>query len=424
MKIARNLTKYTLAGFFSALIGLLLMSVLTHYLSARDYGILSLFNSYVIILMPFIGVSASGLISIEFYNKNLSRKEFSSLFSSVSMIPILIFIFSTIPILVFRSELSSLLDVPHDFIILIALVALLSIFFEQALSYLVIDSQANIFSLSKVLRSVLEASFSLILIIWIGYNWTGRVYGLVLTLIAAFFFYLLYFYKKGLISINIKWRYIRAGIIFGAPLILHIVGKFVINQSDKIFIAKMISVDEVGVYNTSYIIGGATLIIVGALSNVYTPYLFERLTDLDYKKKLEIVQFGYLFIAILSFVVLAITILSPFIYRTLIGSNFSGGEKYVSWIALSYFFWGIYLLFAGFIFYEKRTRLLALVAVVGIVLNVIFNYLLISRFGTIGAAYATALSYFILMSFVLMVVQIKYRLPWFRFKSLIEITIS
>ena len=204
MKIARNLTKYTLAGFFSALIGLLLMSVLTHYLSARDYGILSLFNSYVIILMPFIGVSASGLISIEFYNKNLSRKEFSSLFSSVSMIPILIFIFSTIPILVFRSELSSLLDVPHDFIILIALVALLSIFFEQALSYLVIDSQANIFSLSKVLRSVLEASFSLILIIWIGYNWTGRVYGLVLTLIAAFFFYLLYFYKKGLISINIK----------------------------------------------------------------------------------------------------------------------------------------------------------------------------------------------------------------------------
>src|SRR5574337_1710961 len=89
MKLLKTFSLYTFVGFLNAGIGFLILPVLTHYLSPTDYGIISLMNTYVQILMPLVGLSTASLVSVEYYNKKLSPGQFGQLFSSVRAIPFL-----------------------------------------------------------------------------------------------------------------------------------------------------------------------------------------------------------------------------------------------------------------------------------------------------------------------------------------------
>ena len=82
MKLFKTFSTYTIIGFLNAGIGFLLLPVLTRYLTPSDYGVISLMNTYVLILMPIVGLSTSSFISVEYYNSKIPPGEFKHLFSS------------------------------------------------------------------------------------------------------------------------------------------------------------------------------------------------------------------------------------------------------------------------------------------------------------------------------------------------------
>ena len=73
MNLFRTFSAYTLLGFLNAGLGFLLLPVLTTYLSPSDYGIISLVNVYVSVLMPVLGLSTAGLATIEYYNTGTTK---------------------------------------------------------------------------------------------------------------------------------------------------------------------------------------------------------------------------------------------------------------------------------------------------------------------------------------------------------------
>ena len=75
MKLLKTFSLYTFVGFLNAGVGFLILPILTHYLTPEDYGIISLMNTYVQILMPIIGLSTASYISVEYYNKSLKEGE-------------------------------------------------------------------------------------------------------------------------------------------------------------------------------------------------------------------------------------------------------------------------------------------------------------------------------------------------------------
>ena len=189
-----------------------------------------------------------------------------------------------------------------------------------------------------------------------------------------------------------------------------------INQSDRIFIAKLITIEEAGIYNIGYQVGMVILIVVNALGNFYQPFLFKRLSDRSQKGDLEIVRTTYIGIAGLILVLIILSVSSPYLFKFFIDSSYAKGIKYVFWTGLSYLFWGIYILFTGFIFFTKKTKFLGYLAVLNVILNLILNYFLIINFGALGAVYATCISFFV----VALIVTIKgaklFNLPWFDYR--------
>lgn len=417
MSIIKSFSKYTISGFIGASIGILLLPILTEFLTPSDYGLIALFNTYVSLLVPFVGITSFGIISVEYFNKS-NQSEFKSLFSSVAFIPVIPFAIMLTFIIIFKNEISHLIEIPSETLVLIPIIGVLVHYSNSAYSFLAISKKSTLYATSNVTKVILEACFTIILVALMERGWIGRIESWLLTLSLLFIFFGYYFSKLKLLTKKIKKEHIKAGVLFGLPLILHQIGKIVINQSDRIFISKMVSLHETGLYNSGYVIGSSLLIISTAFVNIYSPYLYERLSDLTNTKKIEIVKISYLFILAMIVVLGVLTFISPFIFDYALNERYAQGVKYVFWIGLSYLFWSGYLIFASYINYYKKNKILGYLAILNVGLNITLNYFFIDRYGSIGAAYATCVSFFVIFAIVAYMANKICPMPWFRFKQL------
>ena len=414
LKLLKSFSIYSISTLLSTGIQFLILPVLTHYLNPFDYGQLSLFNIYVSILIPFISLSSNGLVGLEFFkNRKLA---FSKLFSSVARFIFLNFLFISLLTFFLKDTLEGLMDLPSKWILIIPFVALLTIIVEQYSAQLINQKKAFLYSGVSISRVVIEVSLTLLFIVGIGMNWEGRIFSWITTLFLMSIIAIYYFKKEGwLVKNRFDIKLLKNSLIYGLPLIPHVLGKFVVNQSDVIFIANMVSIEDVGIYKIGYQVGFVVSIFCGIFLNIYSPYLYERLAKISYKKKIEIVRISYVFIFALILLILVITLTTNTVFKLLIDESYSSGAQYVFWISLSYLFWGLYLIFAGYIFHLKKTIILTYLAIINVVLNLMLNYFLIIKFGVIGAAYATTISFFIVFVLVAVISNKLYPMPWLYF---------
>jgi O-antigen/teichoic acid export membrane protein len=414
MKFLKHLSLYTFVGVISAGINFFIMPVLTHYLSPADYGLLAICNTYVTILLPIVSISAYTLLSVEYFNQN-NKEIYASQFSSIQLIPLFNSILLSFVVWGFYGRFADDLElgaagIRWGFIILF--LTLFNIYGDQFSQYLILQKKAAKFAFYSLLRVAIEVSLTVYFIVYNKWGWQGRMYSWLITSAAFFLIGFFYFYRQGLIRINIHWKYIREGILFGSPLVLHGIGKFVINQSDRIFIAKMVSLEAAGIYNIGYTVGSLVMIAVNAYFNFYSPFLMERLANITEHRRLQIVKMSYYYVLGCIVLLLLIVSFTPLFFRWFIDRRYSEGVHYVFWVALGYCFWGGYMLFSSFIFFLKKSRILGWLAIFNVASNLLFNYYFIQQFGAIGAAYATTLSFFLLMVLVAVITQKLLPMPW------------
>ena len=422
MKYLKQFSLYTFVGFFNAGISFLLMPYISHQINPAGYGILSMVNSFVTILIPLMGITATGIITIEYYKKGF-QKEFRSLTSSILILPLFLGLFFGVVAVLFSPQIAFFLDLPKEksyWIGLSVLIALFSIYAEVQSVYLIVEQKAALYVKLAISKFLLEIFLTILFISVFHMSWEGRLLSWLITSTIMLIASLIYFKKMDLLTLQIKKVYIMAGVNFGLPLILHTIGKFVINQSDRIFIAKLISIDQAGIYNIGYQIGMLILLLITALDNFYQPFLYERLSDRTLKGDIEIVRVTYIAIAGLVLVLVIMSALSPLLFRYYIDASYAEGQKFVFWIGLSYLFWGIYILFTGFIFYTKKTKILGHLAVLNLIVNLVLNYFLIVYFGALGAAYATCISFFMVAFIVTLIGGKMFNLPWFEYKLIMK----
>ncbi len=419
MKLLKTFSLYTFVGFLNAGVGFLILPILTHYLSPADYGIIALMNTYVSILLPVVGLSTASFISVEYYNKKLEPHQFREIFSSVRAVPLLLILPFVLLFLAGYKFLPALLELPLEAYILLLPLALFALYQDNFKSFLVISKRTWLFTVTTLGKIFLEIPLSILLIVYAHRQWDGRIYAWLVTVFVFTLLSLYYYRKWNLLDFTIKKEHMRQAVIFGAPLILHQIGKFVINQSDRLFLAKMISVEEMGIYSVGYQVGMVILIVVTAFSNFFSPFLFERLNRDTEQSKIEILRVSYVFIIGLFLLLGLLTLLTPGFFAYLISDRFAKAAQYVFWIGLSYCFWGIYIVFTGYLFYFKQSKTLGRIALVNVAVNLSCNYFFIKWFGAVGAAYATCLSFFLVCLFIGFISQRLYPMPWLAFSKIV-----
>ncbi len=415
MKLIKSLSVYTTTNILNSGISFFLLPIFTFYLSPKDYGILSMFNITVSLLLPVIGIAVYSAISIEYFK--LEKKEFPIYVSSSLINPIISFVILSLLFWLFSDVIHELTKIPHLWIPFVPLLAFLQIIPKVILSIFQVMKKPFRYAYFNLGSALMNVSMGLILVVGLKLNWEGRGYSLFLTYFVFTCIGLFILGRLGFLTPFRNKAFQKDALNYGVPLIPHLMGAFVIDYSDRFFIAQMIDIEAVGIYNIGYQIGFIIAILQASIVQAYQPFLFENLKIGSEDKKYEIVKYSYFLMAALLFFAILLILAAPIIFKYLIHEKFNDGLVYVFWIVLGYFFLGVYKMVVGFIFFKKKTKTLTILSILTISLNLILNYFLILNYGAIGAAYATTLSYLIVLILCFFISNLYFPMPWFSLKK-------
>jgi|SRR3989344_2637990 len=214
-----------------------------------------------------------------------------------------------------------------------------------------------------------------------------------LTSLGLFIFY----QSKSEISI-FKWKirvHTMKNLIHDSwPLILSGLAIMMNLRIDQIMIGQMINSDALGVYSVAVTLSESWYFIPMIITGSIFPVMI-TLRDLDkklYFKKLQRVYDIFTWFSI--GIAIVITFLSNSVISLLYGPNYMGASTVLSiqiWAGVFVFF-GV--VSARYFVIENLTKISLYRPLIGMGINIILNFILIPKYGIIGASISTLISYF------------------------------
>ena len=383
---------------------------MTRYLTPSDYGIVATFNVLLAVMVVFVGLSMHGAVNVNFFklNKDELKKYIGNVFSILFSSFLLVFAV----VYILKSNFSFLTKFPENWIPFIVIIALFQSIFTIIIGLWQVEQKSLPYGFFQISRTILNVSLSIVFVVLLGWGWQGRILGVIIT---SFIFGLLsifVIYKREYIKFSFNKKYIKDALFFGVPLIPHALGGWIMTSIDRIFINSMVGVDATGIYTVGYQVGAIIGLLAHSFNLAWTPFLYEKLKENNYSTKLKIVKFTYLYDVGIILVALVLSFIAPYFLKFFVSKNFYFAYKYVLWIALGYAFRGMYFMVAGYIFYIKKTYILAWVTFSSAGINIILNYFFIKANGAIGAAQATTITFFVQFIMVWILSARVYKMPW------------
>ena len=424
MNLAKSFSIYSIASFFNKGMMALLAFFLSNYILPAENGILSLYSVFILFILPFIILGMPSSLILE--HAKLDEKEYKVYFSSSLALSSFSFLILLLIFLVGGNFISGVVTVPFRLLLFGMFYAYFNLYQENILAYFRVLKRPWHFLIISGVKDILEIGLVVFLVIQSGRGAEGRVLAGVIAGAAIFIFGLIFFYKEGLIHSRISKRYLREELRFGISQVFFQFNVFILTATDKYLINYFNPKDksELGVYFMANQFAFIINVLVSAFFFTYQPELYKFLKDLTEQNKLKMLRIKYLFAGFLLLCTILLCVAIPTVYHLFINKKYHPGIPYVAWLAFGYFFWGLYALMLGFLYYYKKNRVVIIFSVLSAVVCIGLNYFFIREYGVMGAAYANFVVYAILFISLFITVNrvCKLQLPWLRFGAIFKRT--
>ena len=383
--LSKNILIYGGINALKSLIPLLMLPILTAYLSIHDFGILSLVETSILFITPFILLNINAAISVEYFKleHNLLRKYITNALaiSFISFIIMLLFF------LVFKNIFALLLHVNNYLVVLMVIFSFFRVVSSVVLGLYQSRKESVKFGIYTISQTIMDFILSYVLVVIYKLGYIGRLEGVyisffIFSVIGVFLLYQMNYLSK------ITFIYTKEILNFGLPLIPHAVSGTIIAMSDRYFISYFINNEQVGIYVIAYQISALMLLVSTSVNQAWSPMLYKLLKE---KKIKDVNKFTFYLFLFFFLVAISVYFLKDILFYIFVDEKFYIAKEYFSWLLIGFLFQSFYFLVTNLLFFEKRTKLLASVTISGATINLVLNYFLIKLFGTIGVAYATAI---------------------------------
>jgi PST family polysaccharide transporter len=158
---------------------------------------------------------------------------------------------------------------------------------------------------------------------------------------------------------------------------------------DQIMIMKMIGQREMGLFSAAVRLSEAWYFVPMVITNSLFPAILnaKKTDELEYRRRL-VRLFQFMF-GISVAVALPISLLSPWLITLLFGQDFAGGAPVLAVHVWTGLFTALGVASSGWFIAENLLKFALLKTLVGAAINILVNFLLIPRFGIMGAAVST-----------------------------------
>ena len=258
-------------------------------------------------------------------------------------------------------------------------------------------------ALISLARLFIAVSTTLILIIVFKMGALGRILGLLIGNLAIFSIALYDLVKYTKLHFSLKK--IAKTLVLGFPLMFSVFSYVIMNTSDKYMLERMAGLSEVGLYNIAYTFSAIPLFLMIGFNQVWQPVFYENMKNGYYDILSKLSKY---YVIIFTTISLFVVFFSNEVFNVFVNNNYINAIKVIPWIVIGVFFLGLTNLISSIYGYQKRFKEIGSIAAITASINVILNYFLISKSGLIGAAIASAISYFIY--FLILFYRIKKRI--------------
>lgn len=396
---------------------LMLLPVLTRYLSPVEYGQVAMFQTLIAGLAAFTGLSVHAAANRKYFDDGLSRYELKCFIGTCIQVLLLSTTVVSIIILILIKEISLWIDLEKTFIILAIVTSASGFVINILLGQWQARKQAAKYGLMQISQNVINMILSILLVVYMLQGSSGRIYSQVLVSIGFMFLAFYILNRSDLLKLN-QWNYayFKEAIYFGLPLIPHIAGSFLIYSIDRFVINSKLGLAQAGIYMLAVQLSSALGMAFDAINNAYVPWLFEKLKLKNDSQNKKLVIYTYIYFSIVLFVVLIIAIIGPNFILLVAGEKYSQAGEIIGWLALGQAFSAMYFMVMNYIMYSKKTGYLSLATIASGIINVFLIFILIDIFGVKGAAIAFCLSMIIRFLLTWWGAQKSHPMPWFNFK--------
>ncbi|MFY0631398.1 MAG: oligosaccharide flippase family protein [Flavobacteriaceae bacterium] len=393
----------SLVNISGKIVNLLVLPIITAYLSPDDFGVIAV---YMLIISILGMVYNPGIISVTlrlyYDNEDDSEENRKLVGSSVAFLiflPLLILLLSCI----FQDRLFQLFFKnfnfwPFGFLAILASITPQVVRLWSTLW--VAKHKTNRVAIVSFVRISLAITISLFLIISFEMKAMGRILGLFIGNIVVFFvaFYDIFRYTKFKISLNV----LKHTLVLGFPLIFSVFSYVIMESSDKYMLENMGGLHDLGIYDISYTYSAIPLFLIVGFSQVWQPVFFENMKN-NSKKILR--KLSNYYVVIFFLISISVIAFSNEVFNIFVDESYILAITIVPWIVFGIFFLGLSNLIASIYSYQKRFKEIGVIASIVALLNIILNYFLIKKYGMSGAAIASAFTY--LLYFLILIFRIR-----------------
>lgn len=367
--------------------------IFTRILTPEDYGYTALYGSWESILSLMIGLQtlkAIGNARIKYESEKMA-----GFLSSIMTISVISFGILFVASIIFNDFFASILGIRKDLVVLLTLHSFGLYIISFCVEKFDQHKQPEKSTLLSCSQSLIAIACSLLFVLSSkGDKAVAKIYGNAVPMIIYGCVLLVLIYAKG----RKFWvsEYNSFCIKFSSPLIVHAVASLIFSQSDRIMLNKMQGGESLGIYSVAFNLSNVITIIMVALCTSWTPFYY------DYKKNNDnasVVAHGKRLIKLYTIVALGFILLSYDVFKLMAPVTYWNGMKLLPFFVVANYFHFMYGLPANCEFFSARTKLIPVGTVGAAVINVFINWLLIPRYGIIGAAIGTVTAFVMLFIF-------------------------
>ena len=398
--LAKHSSVYTISTFIQRALGLVMLPIYTDvaYIADRSaYGDLSLAYTFIAFLnvLYLYGMDSALLRYFflgEYERKNVYKTAFMGVLANAVFLSIVLFTFAPFFGNIIFGNASY-----HNFIWFMALI----LFFDGIgnLPYLILraEEKSVTYSSVRVGRFILELMLNIIFVIVLRMGVEGILYANIIASLANVLVLLPYQtkYFKGVFDKQL----FKSLLWFGLPLLPNGLAYLTVQVSATYLMSLLLNKDTLAIFSASYKFGSIFLFIVMAFRTAWQPF-FLKIAKQDNAKEIYskimtyFILIGLLIITAGSFLIEYLVKLPLFFGKPFMGEHYWGGLKIIPFILTAYLFYGIYVNLTVGVFIQKKTNLMIIFTGLAAVVNIGCNIYLMPKFGIMGAAVTTLISYF------------------------------
>ncbi|HPR73407.1 MAG TPA: oligosaccharide flippase family protein [Bacteroidales bacterium] len=420
-KIGEHTFIFGIGNIIQGAISFLLLPVYLHYLTPYDFGILALLD---IINMLFGSIILQGIptalfrsYSYDYVGQDIEQKEAVG----TAFIYILISSFVFFGVLgLCAPYITHVVFKDSNPVSLVRLIFLTGFLYSVTnIPFVVMRAklQSRLMITISILRGLSTIILNVFFVAYMKMNVEGIVWGNLIPTAVMFFITPL------LLKNDILWRLsfskLKTMLSFGWPLVPSFIASWILSSTDRYFIEHLSTTSELGLYSLGFKIASImTLVFLQPFQIAWPAVFFPKANDSD-----------------------AISIFQRFTtYFMLLGCGFGLGlilgaeplikimgtkEYWSAYMVVPLVVFSLMLGVGGFqeilnagLYLKNKTKYIAVITILGAVINVAFNVVLIPHFGMMGAATATMISSFMMVVFTYIASSKFYKIKFQTFRLL------